>query len=72
MCRLDAALTPPAVPSGRCPVASQRPFLNAPIAPSARAGSGARGDPMFDLLFLVLLAVLFAISIAMIRFFDRL
>lgn len=30
------------------------------------------GGPMFDLLYLVLTVVLFGISIAMIRFFDRL
>jgi hypothetical protein len=30
-----------------------------------------RGGPMFDLFYVVLIAVLFVISIAMIRFFDR-
>ena len=32
----------------------------------------SQGAPMFDVLYLVLTAALFALSIAMIRFFDRL
>jgi hypothetical protein len=31
-----------------------------------------RGGPMFDLLYLILILALFGISIAMIRFFERL
>lgn len=34
--------------------------------------SRGRGAPMFDLLYLLLTVVLFGLSIAMIRFFDRL
>jgi hypothetical protein len=37
--------------------------------PAAARAGGAR---MLDLIYLVLIAVLFAMSIAMIRFFDRL
>ena len=38
------------------------------------AGSACRGrgGPMFDLLYLIVVLVLFAISVAMIRFFERL
>jgi hypothetical protein len=39
-------------------------------APGAPAGS--RGGSMLDLVYLVLVVTLFALSIAMIRFFDRL
>jgi len=37
-----------------------------------RATAWFGGDPMFDLLYVILIIVLLAISIAMIRFFERL
>jgi flagellar basal body-associated protein FliL len=36
------------------------------------APAGSRGGSMLDLIYLVLVIALFALSIAMIRFFDRL
>jgi hypothetical protein len=44
--------------------------LTSPALPRVRPP--ARGGPMLDLLYLLLFVALFAISIAMIRFFDRL
>jgi len=37
-----------------------------------RATYGPSGGPMFDVIYLVLIAALFALSILMIRYFDRL
>jgi hypothetical protein len=38
---------------------------------SGRLSQRCKGKSMFDLLYLVLFAVLFALSVAMIRFFGR-
>ncbi|HET7500061.1 MAG TPA: hypothetical protein VFK02_03635 [Kofleriaceae bacterium] len=45
-------------------------MLAQPAAPAPAESTG--GGPMFDLIYLVLIVALFVISIAMIRFFDRL
>ena len=55
-----------ASPDGDFPIA-RRTTRDARITARLR-----RGGPMFDLLYLLLTVALFAISIAMIRFFDRL
>jgi hypothetical protein len=41
------------------------------LGPRRRRTAVLEGGPMFDLIYLVLLAVLTLISIGMIRFFDR-
>jgi hypothetical protein len=55
--------------------ASSRSGFRSQLAPPRDARIAAccgRGGPMFDLLYLIVILALFGISIAMIRFFERL